>query len=449
MPLQADDIVLYYQINSGLIELLKFSEVLRVPFEGATLFYSYKLLHYLNSGLSVNVILYIFYSFHFFSTLLFYKILITILNLINSDTRQYYAAYLAVILFLITPIAADSYANLSMTGRIIGFFFVLLYVYFKIQIFAKDEIDWWLFKLTGLSILILISIGYYENYLVFILIGYLLVFLAKKKKAAVKFQLFENLVVVSIFVAKLFFVSNNFQTRGINIHLFHVLKHVFLYFVTILIPNLHGLIFLGTPIFLCCVVFVIIFSGEKICIKKEAILIISLIWFSLIFIFTISLTPYYVPRALYPIIPFIMYILSYFTFRIKNLHFRTVIISFLILSFCISMWHFFYMQNDIYKLAENIKNKVMIVSKKEKPENYQIVIDNYSISGARLFFKKNEYFIIKLIEFQNNLDNMEIGLKVNYKSEYVEIKHGILKLIITRIQDTFSNKKTRVRIERL
>ena len=268
IPLQADDLHYYVKFISNNLPLNQFYEFQRLPVQGAIVYYSYKMLYLFSNELKANLILAFYYFFHLFSSILLYFFIKNILRLINLKHALQLnfrnVALLTSLMFLLCPIAIDSFANTSLTARNIGLPFILLSFILKISVLEKKSLLKSLYFVPASALIFLLGLSFYEPYIILFGISFLLIYLIKEYNKALVFTLFELFFISMPLVYKLFFGLNNIESRGVDMTLLNILKHLFSYIITIFSPNLHGSLFLGSFFYSICFCLLLFFHNKKL-----------------------------------------------------------------------------------------------------------------------------------------------------------------------------------------
>lgn len=443
VPLQADDIYYYYGINSGISLLKNFYEFLRLPPEGLTLFYSYKVLFHLGNKLNTNIVLIFYFLFHLFSSFMLYHIIFNLMNLIGINKENNLIALYTALIFLVSPIAVDSFANLSLTVRNIGLFFILAGIYFKIKLITDYNLKSLVFYILN----IIIGLNFYEVYIVYLPVIAVFVLLANNKRKAFFCLVLEYIIIFLPLILKFMFILNNVESRGITTSFAIFVKHYFSYIISILIPHLHGFIFVGVPVcifIICSCTFLYIIRFLKVD-HKEKFLSIILALLILLSLGVFSLNPYFVPRALYAITPILSFFMVIIFCAVKN---KFTIYMFIFFSI-ISMWQFFHLQDKAYYDLDKINKSFNVYMKNKGSIPNKIIIDNYSKVGVRLFLltdSEYDYTIGNFFKLQNNVSsNKSIATKINFLQEKKDESSNIL-IITSRLSELFNRKKMNINI---
>lgn len=444
IPIQADDwwslIFAHYRYDLNIYVPL--NELNRTPILYTFVLYIYKLLLHSMKDLSVNSTIWIFYLLQLVNVLCVFiltKRLLTIFN-ISTNTFTHNIPFFTSLSFMINPISIEVFANLGMCGHSLGMAPSILYILSVSYLYTNKPNDKLLPPINILALsstfLILSYIGYESN--LFILFISALLFLFKKSKntktAIINIGINILLLIIYIIIQKALFPYC--QDRPITPNLLSTIKLFLLYSFTMFVPNIHGQILIGFIGGLIIIVtylknlpMLIFNSFKKRNTNNNINVLLFLISIVITYIFIWSLLSYYIPRALYLIIPF-FYLIFLLLINNESKTLRNSLLIILLLSSFLSLFQFYILNHQAYleitKLSSELYSKNEIKRIIYAPEN----------NGVRVFFATHEKYFIETLTILNNGKAPNVEVSFNCKN-HIGVKEPFLSLIKKRLN---SNK---------
>lgn len=421
-----------------------YSEFGRVPVSGALYFYLIKIFHHHFFSLSLNLFFFILYGVHFIAALLLYimirKALESIAGYFSASSE--WIALSSSLFFLVSPIAVDSYAESIAVTRNVGVIFAIGYLYVKYRYQWKGQGG----KSYPMAILsaLLISAAClsYEPYCIYLAAGVALI-LWYRKISVILFQLLEWGIFLSTYVtvrwllAQQMTVASEVQVK-VKVTIASILSHFVGYVSAVLLPNIHGKIFGGS--YLIFFVLVVLFAlavknGKRLLLRFGSVNLVVAVIFLLGIFGLFALQRAYIPRALYAILPILA---IYFVLAISVVFekIKTKVMVGLLAASVLSFWQFFYLQEDMYRVAQQI----YAIYSSYSTSVSRIVVDHYSgkRTGVRLMDDGTEiqtYYSVltgRKIPVQLKAENVDVDLDKGFLISLKDrIKHNLVSEPIT------------------
>jgi len=436
VPLQGDDLSYYKMLYGNKTKLADFYEFQRLPLEGATLFYSYKLLIQQVNEPSENLILFIYYLFHLLSAIMLYyfsaQLVLYLKTRMRTDQLTAYddqLPILAALLFLVMPIALDSYANISLTVRNIALPLILGCLILKLKYISSEKASPGL--LIGSIFLLLAAISYYESYILYLFFGWGLLVLGKNLDLRIiKAQTIELLTIILLMSIKFMFGMNNMVSRGMNSNLMHLAKSILLYCISIVLPHIHGLMLWTSPLYLLAMIYLVVILIRQLLAGRREIWFLALL--IACYLLGISFNPYIILRALYGIMPLIAILGALLILKQPKIMIIVGLSGMIIFASVVALWQFYYLQDRTYnEVAALIKKVDALDSSRPQSLVYRtsslgvrwlLIYDDLKINLAELPY--NEIF-------KKDYSNISLTVKLNKKD--INTKTGDPKKLINNM----------------
>jgi hypothetical protein len=440
--MQNDDIAFYFNINANKLPIQEFGEFTRSPIEGAVLYFSYRLQNMLYPSMHTNIILLFYYFIHFLSALLLFYLINRILDLYyrkyELSMPSFPIAFLTALFFLVNPMVLECYSSLAFTVRTLGLLFGLIYLILKIQIYSKEHASILLASsistLAALSLFF--SISFYENNIAFLFGGLLLILLFQnKRKRLLNWTAETCLVAVFMLLNLVLFVTVAIKPLDLNI--ISIIKRSALYCINFIIPNNHGYLLIGTPIYtgVIGILFVKLITASKDSAYRRLASLLSL--FILAFIVPVLIISYIAPRSLYTVTPAIAFLIVFSIYYLgRSTNIRQIVAVLLVASSILCFWNYFYLQNEGYRLLVDLKSGISTIYSKLERDQYFIALNNYSLKGAVRILRPDEATYNTLSKFLNFMIDprmIQSPILINVKAQEIISTDPKLKRLAKRL----------------
>ncbi len=387
-PVQGDDLGVVMSMILDHLTLFNHSEFQRSFVEGTGCFLMQTILAHTFTQLSSNMVQFMMMVFHLLNAIFLYMFIRNVSAIVKVPLlSEKKVAFVAALLFLLNVITVENYTNVSMAIRMVGLLFVWVHYLLLLPLFdpnrprnnIKSGVLVGALILTGF-----LAFSFYEIYIFFLVIDIALLLLKPTRRIMILEMMvfvvcFLLLKVLSIMNIVLFTTSSG----GLRWDVLAFFKTGLFYFSTILIPNVHGKILIGS--FLHFPIMIISFWGLIVLLinkKTDPPLRIAIGVLALIIVLFMGLIfhNYYAPRLLYPIAPVLVLLISLGLFAFRD-RLAYSLIGLLLLANVASLLHFAYLQDRAYKCLYKLKNVVIA----EYRSNTKILVDYYP-AGIRVFF---------------------------------------------------------------
>lgn len=438
-PIQGDDIAYVTAMINNHLSIINFPEFVRSSVFGSVYFIVLSYIANYFTSLNINQYLIYFFVIHFVNAVLYYFLLNKLSEIIYLPIlKDKNFTAVCAILFLLNIITIENYTNIAMSIRMIGLFFIFLHYILLVFLWNRFDFIKWYYKLLvglGLSITLFLAYASYEIYVFFFFVDISLMALFIRKNRVFLLEFFCLTCVYFIIKLLAFYniVLIASLPSGVIFHFVHSLKVIVLYVITVFVPNVHGKLLVGSLLYAVITIIVFLKSlfimfNKKI---KDQYVFLYCVFLLLMFFLLVSLT-HYAPRLLYAIIPIIIFLfcLTIFSFSIRTIK---VLLTIVIISNMISLYHFYYLQNQGYKFLDSLKHNILIRYNLDEE-----IIIRYNPSGVRVFLPPDvdgyAQDFVRAVVNKYNIDENKIKLRVRVLDQkIVDANSNIIRLIKDRL----------------